>query len=42
MIDLDEVSKRYGTKLAVDRLSFGVSPGEILGLAGPSERARWP
>jgi ABC-2 type transport system ATP-binding protein len=30
------LSKRYGAKLAVDGLSFGVSPGEILALAGPN------
>ena len=33
---VQDLTKRYGTKLAVDRLSFGVSPGEILGLAGPN------
>jgi ABC-2 type transport system ATP-binding protein len=31
-----ELTKRYGTKVAVDRLSFGVRPGEILALAGPN------
>ncbi len=30
------LSKRYGSKLAVDGLSFGVAPGEILALAGPN------
>ena len=33
---VQDLTKRYGTKLAVDRLSFGVLPGEILGLAGPN------
>ena len=33
---VQDLTKRYGTKLAVDRLSFGVSSGEILGLAGPN------
>jgi ABC-type multidrug transport system ATPase subunit len=33
---VQDLTKRYGTKLAVDRLSFGVSPGEILALAGPN------
>jgi ABC-2 type transport system ATP-binding protein len=31
-----DLTKRYGTKVAVDRLSFGVRPGEILALAGPN------
>jgi ABC-2 type transport system ATP-binding protein len=30
------LSKRYGAKLAVDELTFGVAPGEILALAGPN------
>jgi ABC-2 type transport system ATP-binding protein len=30
------LTKRYGNKLAVDQLSFGVAPGEILALAGPN------
>jgi ABC-type multidrug transport system ATPase subunit len=33
---VQDLTKRYGAKLAVDRLSFGVSRGEILGLAGPN------
>jgi ABC-2 type transport system ATP-binding protein len=31
-----DLTKRYGTRLAVDRLTFGVAPGEILALAGPN------
>jgi ABC-2 type transport system ATP-binding protein len=33
---VQDLTKRYGTRLAVDRLTFGVSRGEILGLAGPN------
>jgi len=33
---VQDLTKRYGTKLAVERLSFSVAPGEILGLAGPN------
>jgi ABC-2 type transport system ATP-binding protein len=33
---VDSLTKRYGATLAVDRLSFGVAPGEILALAGPN------
>src|SRR5262249_58426324 len=33
---VDGLSKRYGSKVAVDGLSFGVGPGEILALAGPN------
>ena len=36
MISVQGVTKSYGTALAVDRLSFEVSPGEILGLIGPN------
>jgi ABC-type multidrug transport system ATPase subunit len=31
-----DLTKRYGPKLAVDRLTFGVARGEILALAGPN------
>ena len=35
-LSVQGLTKRYGTKVAVDSLSFGVAPGEILGLAGPN------
>jgi ABC-2 type transport system ATP-binding protein len=34
MITTKNLSKRYGAKLAVDNLSFSVSPGEVLGFLG--------
>jgi ABC-2 type transport system ATP-binding protein len=36
MIDVQRLSKRYGTVLAVDRISFKVGKGEIVGLLGPN------
>jgi ABC-2 type transport system ATP-binding protein len=36
VIDVHELTKLYGTFTAVDRLSFQVAPGEILGLVGPN------
>ena len=36
MIEVKEVSKRYGAATAVDRLSFSVDKGEILGFLGPN------
>lgn len=36
MIEVEEYSKAYKTTLAVDRLSFRVEPGQILGLVGPN------
>src|SRR5262245_56058333 len=30
------LTKRYGSKVAVEGLTFGVAPGEILALAGPN------
>ena len=36
MISIQGLIKTYGTALAVDRLSFDVAPGEILGLIGPN------
>src|SRR5215472_7662457 len=35
-LSVDGLTKRYGTNVAVDHLSFGVAPGEILALAGPN------
>ncbi len=36
VLDVNDVSVRFGDFTAVDRVSFGVSQGEILGLLGPS------
>jgi len=36
MIELQEVTKKYGTKVAVDRLSLRIEGGEILGFLGPN------
>lgn len=36
MIDVAGYSKLYGETLAVDSLSFHVSPGDVLGLVGPN------
>lgn len=36
MIEVSDLSKRYGTFTAVRALSFAVRPGEVLGLVGPN------
>ena len=36
MIEVENLSKRYGTKLAVDGLSFVVHPGMVTGFLGPN------
>jgi ABC-2 type transport system ATP-binding protein len=36
MIEVRELTKRYGTKLAVDGLSFHVQPGRVTGFLGPN------
>lgn len=36
VINLHQVTKRYGRAVAVDGLSFDVAPGEIVGLIGPN------
>ena len=36
MIEVEELTKRYGTFTAVRSLSFTVRPGEVLGLVGPT------
>jgi len=36
MIEVSGLTKTYGTVTAVDALSFGVGPGEVLGLVGPN------
>lgn len=35
-IEVSELSKVYGSKKAVDELSFGVSEGEVFGILGPN------
>jgi len=36
VIEIRELSKRFGTKLAVDSLSFDVHPGMVTGFLGPN------
>ena len=36
MIEVENLSKRYGDKLAVDRLSFTVPAGTVTGFLGPN------
>ncbi len=36
MIEVSDLTKRYGTFTAVNALSFAVQPGEVLGLVGPN------
>ena len=35
-VELTEVTKRFGSMVAVDRLNLTVRPGELLSLLGPS------
>jgi ABC-2 type transport system ATP-binding protein len=36
VIEIDDVTKRYGEKVAVDGLSFSVKPGVVTGFLGPN------
>ena len=36
MIQVDKISKRFGSIVAVDGISFRVEPGEVLGFLGPN------
>ncbi|HEU5332379.1 MAG TPA: ATP-binding cassette domain-containing protein [Actinocrinis sp.] len=36
MIEANGLTKRYGDRLAVDNLSFGVKPGQVTGFLGPN------
>lgn len=36
MIEIRDLTKRYGTNLAVDNISFTVNDGEIMGFLGPN------
>lgn len=36
MLEINKITKRYGTQLALDNVSFHVDKGEIVGLLGPN------
>ena len=36
MIEVENLSKRYGDKVAVDGLTFTVQPGVVTGFLGPN------
>ncbi len=36
MIEINGITKRYGSKLAADRVTFSVGAGEIMGFLGPN------
>jgi ABC-2 type transport system ATP-binding protein len=36
MIEVEALSRRYGSRLAVNEISFRVEPGEIVGFLGPN------
>src|SRR3954463_11551860 len=36
MIEVQDLTKRYGSALAVDRMSFSVRPGVVTGFLGPN------
>src|SRR6266699_478751 len=36
MIELSDVTKKYGAKTAVDRLSLRIEPGELFAFLGPN------
>jgi ABC-2 type transport system ATP-binding protein len=35
-IDVQDLTKEYGSKRAVDRLTFSVLPGRVTGFLGPN------
>ena len=42
MMEVYDVTKRYGKNVAVDHLSFEVRPGEVTGFLGPDGPGRRP
>ena len=36
MIEFDQVTRNYGAKTAVDRLTLAIQPGELFALLGPN------
>jgi len=35
-IEVEKITKRYGTQLALNKVSFSVKKGEIVGFLGPN------
>lgn len=42
MIEVRGITKRYGSVVAVDELSFDVRPGGVTGFLGPTARESRP
>src|SRR5258708_17452015 len=36
MIEVSQLTKKYGTTLALDHVTFSIQPGEVVGLLGPN------
>src|ERR1039457_1402278 len=36
MIDVSNLTKTYGSTLALDHVTFAIQPGEVVGLLGPN------
>lgn len=42
IVQVDQISKRIGSKTIIDKLSFQVPRGEVFGFLGPMVRAKQP
>ena len=40
ILDVRELSKNFGAKKAVDRISLSVTKGEVMGLLGPNSAGK--
>ena len=36
LIELDEATKRFGDRVALDRFSLAIAPGSVVGILGPN------
>jgi len=41
ILEAKNLSKKFGSFIAVNNISFNLKEGEILGLLGPNEADRW-